>query len=80
MFLDKTPHEHQLIDNLAKHFQSHARTLGAIEVEGDDALELLNYGHCLTAQIDQNFSKNQKELTDDDQLMCQVVICNTHEQ
>ncbi len=80
MILDKTPQEDQLINHLAKHFQLHASALGAIEVEGDDALELLNYGHCLTAQIDQNFSKNQKELTDDDQLMCQVVICNTHEQ
>ncbi len=48
--------------------------MGAIEIEGNAAFDLLNYGRQLSTQVDPIFSKNQIELTGDDQEMCEVGI------
>ncbi len=74
MFLDKPPHELKALIEIANHFRSHAKALGAVEMEDNTALDLLNYGRHLSTQIDRNVSANQKELTADDQLMCEVEI------
>ena len=38
LFLDKTPEENAFLIKVTNHFQSHAKQLGAIEIEGNIAM------------------------------------------
>jgi hypothetical protein len=59
---------------MINHFRSQSKASGAVEVDGDLAKHLLDYGHHLSSQINTMASANQKELSHDDQIMCEVEI------
>lgn len=80
MFLGQALEAYQLANDAAQHFELRATGLGAVKVEDNLALQMLNYGRCLSSQIDAKFFKNQIELSDADQEMCQVIICISYEQ
>lgn len=66
--------ESELLSKAIKHFHSHSKTLGAIEVGGDRCAHLLEHSLHLTSQVGGKFCHNQKELGADDQIMCEVKI------
>lgn len=65
--------EDQLLLKAIGHFQFHSKTLGTIEVDGDRGARLLEYSYRLASQVGGKFCQNQKELDEDDQIMCEVI-------
>ena len=69
-----TSTESELLSKAIKHFHTHSKDLGAIEVDGDRGAHLLEHSLHLASQVGGKFCYNQKELGEDDQMMCEVKI------
>jgi hypothetical protein len=50
--------KYKLANDALKRFQLHATAFGAVKLENNLSLEMLNHGRSLSDQIDKNFFKD----------------------